>query len=689
MDPLQEQASFTPIPSQEDQTDTTTFDETMPVGNIFKNFHKNHHRLILFASIIKRRYFIAFIAAGIFLCLLGEVLLMKEFLALKNKEQAQVTTMQQSQKILPPKNGMYLSAFPDFGDSEDVVSLAKMQEYETLAGKKMYWVYFSNNWYNGISFPKEEVKTIYQNGNIPYIRLMPRSMLYETSTEPILTLARIAKGDFDVFLKQWAKDAKAYGHPLMVEFGPEVNGDWQPWNATYSGGQKDGPTRFINAYRHIIDLFRSQGVQNITWVYHVTIPSSPDKPWNSYTSYYPGDAYIDWIGLSVYGALTTQDTWQSFTEKMNKAYPQLVKDFPNKPIAIAELGVVDSPDKGDKAKWLTDALESLRHNTYPQVKAVSVWHATWQQADGTQANTRIDSSPEVLAAFKKEAVNPFFIGGSGTIAAVSSYIPLSGQLNPQNSTDKTDQPLVSPGATIATAQSSSANQLIGRSWQWQLVGPIDTSVPAAMFDVDYEKTDAETVADIHAKGAKVICYINVGQWEPSRQDSSLFPQSVLGNDVNGSQGEKWLDVSNINALSSIIEHRFDICKQKGFDGIDPDSVDNYARDTGFSLTEDDQITYNRWLSSLAHQKGLSIGLHNDNDQVHDLLGYFDFAITDACINQGRCDDFSQFITFGKPVFDAEYTDNGTTTGICDEAKTLQFNVIIKNSQLDSFRQSCQ
>ncbi|MDE2026353.1 MAG: hypothetical protein KGJ07_07705, partial [Patescibacteria group bacterium] len=424
----------------------TTFDQEMPLANAFKNFHKKtHHRMLLFASIIKRRYFVAVLACAILLCLVGEALLFKEFFDMKKHVPPTLTKSQQALKVLPPKTGAYISAFPDFGDSEDVVSFPKMQEYESLAGKKMYWVYFSNNWYNGISFPKEEVKTISDNGNIPYIRLMPRSMLYETSAEPILTLARIAKGDFDVFLKQWANDAKAYAHPLMVEFGPEVNGDWEPWNEKYSGGQKDGPTRFVNAYRHIIDLFRAQGVQNITWVYHITVPSSPDQPWNSYTSYYPGDNYIDWIGLSVYGALTTQDTWQSFKEKMDTAYPQLVKDFPSKPIAISELGVVDNPDKGNKATWLTDALENIKKGKYPQVKAISIWHATWQQADGTVANTRIDSSPDVLTAVKKELADNFFIGGKGEIAQINSFVPLSGKTNTQPFV--TGQPGVTPGET--------------------------------------------------------------------------------------------------------------------------------------------------------------------------------------------------------------------------------------------------
>ncbi len=77
--------------------------------------------------------------------------------------------------------------------------------------------------------------------------------------------------------------------------------------------------------------------------------------------------------------------------------------------------------------------------------------------------------------------------------------------------------------------------------------------------------------------------------------------------------------------------RFDMCRDKGFDAVEADLVDGYARDSGFPLTAADQLTYNRMLADLAHERGLSIGLKNDLDQVADLVDHFDFAINEAVL----------------------------------------------------------
>src|SRR5690606_3560391 len=91
----------------------------------------------------------------------------------------------------------------------------------------------------------------------------------------------------------------------------------------------DGPERFRDAYRHIIDLFRNEGANNITWVFHV-IPSfeaddtsSSQEAWNNVTNYYPGDDYIDWIGTSVYGSTEPGKEWKAFADIMDTAYKEL------------------------------------------------------------------------------------------------------------------------------------------------------------------------------------------------------------------------------------------------------------------------------------------------------------------------------------------------------------------------------
>jgi hypothetical protein len=262
-------------------------------------------------------------------------------------------------KLIPIDTGIYAGAFPDLGGTEDIVTLEKLGEFELLSGKKPAWIYFSNNWFKGIKFPAEEVKIIDESGSVPFIRLMPRSDYnnYE-HPETGFTLDRIIRGDFDEELKKWAADAKEFDKPILIEFGTEVNGDWFPWNGKQNGnGEKiygdvnefDGPEKFKDAYRHIINIFRNEGADNLTWFYHVNAYSSPDAEWNKMNSYYPGDDYIDWIGVSVYGPQLEGEEWKTFSQVMDEKYTELAAITFYKPIAVLEFGVTENSGTGDKA----------------------------------------------------------------------------------------------------------------------------------------------------------------------------------------------------------------------------------------------------------------------------------------------------------------------------------------------------
>ena len=228
------------------------------------------------------------------------------------------------------------------------------------------------------------------------------------------------------------------------------------------------------------------------------------------------------------------------------------------------------------------------------------------------------------------------------------------------------------------------------TWQWQLAGTaIDQAVAADVYDIDAVSTAANVVAALHAQGRKVICYINAGAQENWQPDAGRFPARVLGNDYVGWPGEKWLDIRRIDLLGPILQARLDVCRAKGFDGVEPDNVDGYGNNTGFPLTAADQITYNTWFAGQAHARGLSVGLKNDYEQVVPLLPYFDWALTEDCFAQGWCDQVRPFVVAGKAVFAAEYTDTGITPAqFCPQAATLGFNAILKRRDLDAWRATC-
>jgi uncharacterized protein (TIGR03437 family) len=225
------------------------------------------------------------------------------------------------------------------------------------------------------------------------------------------------------------------------------------------------------------------------------------------------------------------------------------------------------------------------------------------------------------------------------------------------------------------------------SWQWQLQGEIDQSVNAEMFDVDLFDTSPAVIAALHAKGSRVVCYMSAGTFEPWRTDAALFPDAVKGSPVSGWPDERWLDIRRLDVLGPIMEARLDLCKSKGFDAVEPDNIDAYTNRSGFPLTGNDQLRFNRFLADAAHARGLSIGLKNDLDQIPQLVSYFDWALNEQCFQYKECDTLLPFVKAGKAVFNAEYKLE--PSAFCAQANALNFNSLFKKLELDAWVVPCR
>jgi hypothetical protein len=226
----------------------------------------------------------------------------------------------------------------------------------------------------------------------------------------------------------------------------------------------------------------------------------------------------------------------------------------------------------------------------------------------------------------------------------------------------------------------------GLSWQWQLSGKLDLTVPVNVYDLDAVTTTATQVATLHKAGRRVVCYVDVGSYETYRTDAKRFPTAVLGATMDGWPDERWLDIRRWDVLKPILADRFDVCRQKGFDAVEPDNVDGYTNDTGFPLTAGDQLTFNRRIASLAHGLGLAVGLKNDLDQVATLAPRFDFAVNESCAEYDECDMLRPFVKAAKPVFHAEY--GVSTAAFCPESRSLGLSSIRKRLALNAWRQTC-
>ena len=210
------------------------------------------------------------------------------------------------------------------------------------------------------------------------------------------------------------------------------------------------------------------------------------------------------------------------------------------------------------------------------------------------------------------------------------------------------------------------------------------AVRPSVFDIDLyvdpavagNNTTFNTAAvnAIHANGAKAICYVSAGTFEPWRPDVASYPESIKGRAVGGFKDEKWVDIRQTSILLPIMNARVAKCKQAGFDGVEWDTVDGYTNRTGFPLTASDQLFYNASLANLAHSYGLTVALKNDVEQLPDLGPYFDYAVNEQCQQYSECDGYTTyFISQGKAVFQVEYKLG--LTKFCPQANTANRNAI--------------
>ena len=297
--------------------------------------------------------------------------------------------------IAPPPEGKLYHGFfygepsGDRDPTEHDVTPADVSRYERAVGKETTWIFFSDNWFESRKFPGSTCEWIRGLGKVPYVRLMLRSDLDQEHAEKIFTLNKIIAGDFDVDLRAWARAAKDFGAPILIEWGTEPNGKWFAWNGKWNGGAKEGPQKFIAAYRHIVDLMRAEGAENLQWVWHVNWYDEPEAKWNAFENYFPGKKYCDWIGLSAYGPTTpsAREGLETFRFKVDEAYPRLTRIAPDKPIIVSEFGCELHHRHVNAARWAQAALEDLFSNRWPAIIGFCWWNESWQNDDHKKHDT--------------------------------------------------------------------------------------------------------------------------------------------------------------------------------------------------------------------------------------------------------------------------------------------------------------
>lgn len=271
-------------------------------------------------------------------------------------------------------------------------------------------------------------------------------------------------------------------------------------------------------------------------------------------------------------------------------------------------------------------------------------------------------------------------------------------------------PTTQPATTAATAERWTVP--VDVSWHWMIDHALDVDDPEDMglvtpdgvrlttpaptvYDIDWEYNSAATVAALHARGHKVICYVDVGVYEDYRPDRARFPKEVIGARDSHWEASFWLDVRRTDVLLPIMEDRIRTCRDKGFDAVEPDEVDGYANESGFALTYADQLAYNRAIADLVHRYGMSVGLKGDIDQAADLAPAFDWTLNEQCYQFDECDVLSSsFLAQGKAVLVVEYDDPDVgyrvdLDRVCPAAAAAGFVAMKMPLDLDGGRWPCR
>jgi beta-mannanase len=205
--------------------------------------------------------------------------------------------------------------------------------------------------------------------------------------QPAYALDRITAGDHDEHLRRWGRELAAWGHPVMLRFGHEMNGNWYPWAEGLNG---NGAGDYTAAWRHVHDVLVAEGAGNVTWVWNPNVPYWGSTPLDGL---YPGADYVDAVALDGYNWGTSQSwsTWTAPEQLFGEGLTELRRIAPGKPVLVAETSSAEAG--GSKAEWNRRLVAYLA--AQPDVTAL-VWFHLNKEVDW-----RINSSATSADALKQ------------------------------------------------------------------------------------------------------------------------------------------------------------------------------------------------------------------------------------------------------------------------------------------------
>ncbi|MFE9692478.1 glycoside hydrolase family 26 protein [Micromonospora sp. NPDC005806] len=308
---------------------------------------------------------------------------------------------QPAAELFPPAGKAFIGVMTEKGPRD----FAALDTF-TAATKHQPQVMQFSSWWASDTFDRALFDRISNRGMLPMLAWEPwdnkldeaarkrglpvREIDKIRANQPNYRLSRIAGGEFDSYVRSWAEGIKSLGYPVAIRFAHEMNGDWYPWSEASNANR---PGEYVTAWRHVHDLFRAAGATNVIWVW------SPNARWDEslpeLSGFYPGDEYVDWVGISGYYGIGVYTDYRSFDEIFGPTITE-IRAFSRKPMVITETGASDAT--GRKAEWITEAFRVLP--SHPDIIGL-IWFEVDKELDW-----RIVSSPAVANAFATAVAAP-------------------------------------------------------------------------------------------------------------------------------------------------------------------------------------------------------------------------------------------------------------------------------------------
>ena len=305
-----------------------------------------------------------------------------------------------------PSNGIYIGAFIEkeetIGDYSN-----RFDEFNQKTGKQ-HAVYFTYHKY-GDAFPTAWVEKVKAANGSVHLALEPNGGLSSVND--------------DKYLRQFAKDAYAANVPIFIRFASEMNGNWVNWTGN--------PKLYIEKFRLVSQVMKEEA-PNVAMVW-----SPAANPKDEIDKYYPGDNYVDWVGVNHYS-----NNYQNGDKNYPNEYTNPIEEIryvyekysDKKPIMISEYGAshLSAADMKDASTFAITKMhmmyEGLKLN-YPRVKAINYFsmntliHASTEERK--KADYSIMDNKKVFESYKDMIKDDYFLSSvvNGSFAEKETFVP--------------------------------------------------------------------------------------------------------------------------------------------------------------------------------------------------------------------------------------------------------------------------